>query len=250
MKKMYFVLSLLLFAFSSCSDDENSSVRQAKQSDKEVSFVQAGGVAYVDAEGKNWWLNAISAVDNDGQTAKYELTSAEKKEFAETGKFEAVCGWLTVKCENNRIALTATENASANVRICEIAVQDEGGPYMIKGRQEGWLTGEPTDYIKLNPKEMRFGKDGGQSVATTEFPDWGIGVITIDEDYTIIKEAEYTKCFSEGVFDKTISWLTVRRDGLNLIITVAPNDTGKERKFCVSLSHYDEFQRLNGIQEE
>lgn len=164
-------------------------------------------------------------------------------------KFEAVCGWLTVKCDNHRITLTATENADVNVRTCEITVQAEGYSDVIKGTQAGWTTGGATNYINLNPKEMKFGKDGGQSIATTEGPNWGIGVITIDENYTTIENSEYMKCYTEGIFDKTISWLTVRRDGLNLIITVAPNDTGKERKFCVSLSHYDEFQRLNGLQE-
>lgn len=86
MKNIYLILSVLLLVFSSCSDDENGSPKQVKLSSTEVAFAQEGGVAYIEAEGGNWWLNEISAVDNDGRAAIYELTSAERKELAATGK--------------------------------------------------------------------------------------------------------------------------------------------------------------------
>lgn len=250
MKKSYFILSILLPLFSSCSDNENPSPGTVRLSSKEVIFEQEGNSVSIDTEGRSWWFNRISATDEDNNTTIYELTSDEKKTLAETGNFEAACGWLTVKCENHRINLHATENASVNTRACEITVQAGEYSDVIKGRQNGWMTGGGEDDIKLRPAELKFSKAGGTQTATAEDTGWGITQIRLsDGSSLIISEEDFMKCVKEHAFEKTFGWVTVKRDGAAISITAKPNATGGERSCAIHLQHMDNFKQLRCVQE-
>ena len=52
----------------------------------------------------------------------------------------------------------------------------------------------------------------------------------------------------QGKFDKTVEWLTVRREGEKLFVTAAPDTTGKARSFQVDLTFGNLSNTLYGEQ--
>lgn len=199
--------------------------------------------AYIETEGRSWWINSIEL---NGEVA-LRLSIAEKEQIAETGTWRAECDWLTVECNGYRI-MTAVKDNFGDKRTFRINMQCGDWYDAINGTQKDRLAGPMDDNIQLSPKEMHFTAGGGTLSATTQSDSWSVGSIKTDGEYTTISVEERMACEENGVFEKTADWLTVKRSGRELHVTAAPNTTGKERTFQITVSHGNVYNYLLGTQ--
>ena len=107
----------------------------------------------------------------------------------------------------------------------------------------GWIP----DVIQLNPKEVVAGAEGGTLRATTE-SFWWINYIRVDDFVYHTTKEESELCFEEMIFEKTVEWLTVKREQNDVVLTLEANRTGRERTFEVRLGEGDFYCFLTGIQ--
>ena len=99
----------------------------------------------------------------------------------------------------------------------------------------------------MNPKEVVAGAEGGTLRATTE-SFWWINSIKVDETVYYSTREENHLCFAEKIFEKTVEWLTVKREQNDVVLTLEANRTGRERTFEVRLGEGDFYCFLTGIQ--
>lgn len=242
--KNSFYITLGIALLCSCSSDDNISVpgvdggSSIGLSDTHVELNCAADTVYVQTEKGGW---SVDSVIVEGVSFKM-LTDNKDEDGAYAGTF----GWLTVKCYDKEIMLATTGNYG---KERSFALQLVAGDSIVKlsGKQDEVMEGMWSDVIKPSPRDVVIGSEGGNVCVTTENL-WWIYEIEIDSVPYVSSPTELEECAENGVFDKTIEWLTVKRDGKNVFLTIEPNTTDKVRNFKITLGSGDYYCSLNGIQ--
>ena len=244
MKNVYsilLILGLIAGGFACSSDNpvtEHPDVTDENPlglSDTIIGFYAEESIDSVQTRKTGWSLDAVEVEDH-----LYQVAEAEKNADG-SYTFE----WLTVKCSDREIVVSAIKNEGSMRRfILRLLFGDR--TIEIPGVQYapiGWIP----DVIQLNPKEVVAGAEGGILRATTE-SFWWIDCIKVDETVYYSTEEEDHLCFAEKIFEKTVEWLTVKREQNDVVLTLEANRTGRERTFEVRLGEGDFYCLLTGIQ--
>ena len=244
MKNVYsilLILGLIAGGFACSSDNpvtEHPDVTAENPlglSDTIIVLYDVADTQSVQTRKTGWSLDAVEVEDH-----LYQVAEAEKNADG-SYTFE----WLTVKCSDREIVVSAIKNEGSMRRfILRLLFGDR--TIEIPGIQialEGWWP----DIIQLNPKEVVAGAEGGTLRATTE-SFWWIDCIKVDETVYYSTEEEDHLCFAEKIFEKTVEWLTVKREQNDVVLTLEANRTGRERTFEVRLGEGDFYCLLTGIQ--
>ena len=244
MKNVYsiwLILGLIVGGFACSSDNpvtEHPDVTAENPlglSDTIIVFYAEESIDSVQTRKTGWGLDAVEV---EGHL--YQVAEAEKNADG-SYTFE----WLTVKSSDREIVVSAIKNEGAMRRfILRLLFGDR--TIEISGRQYapiGWIP----DVIQLNPKEVVAGAEGGTLRATTE-SFWWINSIKVDETVYYSTREENHLCFKEMIFEKTVEWLTVKREQNDVVLTLEANRTGRERTFEVWLGEMNYYCCLNGIQ--
>lgn len=248
MKKLIFLYMFAAMAcLTACSDDDEKSP-EVKLEDTTLTFDALGGTETVNiGSDKGWWIAGISTDENSGKNT-VTPTADEMAAMASGGAYEATYQWLSVKRNGGNIEITINDMNHGD-RTFRITLATAKATAVITGTQEALLTGNMGDNIKLKPREVTFTAEGGTKMCTTDKDSkWTINNIRTDDESFVLSLAEREKCRDERKFEKTCGWLTVKRDGDNLYVTVEPNGTGQERKFSVTLTAGDTGNYLSGTQ--
>ena len=244
MKNVYsiwLILGLIVGGFACSSDNpvtEHPDVTDENLlglSDTIIVLHDVADTQSVQTRKTGWSLDAVEVEDR-----LYKVAEAEKNADG-SYTFE----WLTVKCSDREIVVSAIKNEGAMRRFILRLLFDDR-TIEISGRQYapiGWIP----DVIQLNPKEVVAGAEGGTLRATTE-SFWWINSIKVDETVYYSTREENHLCFKEMIFEKTVEWLTVKREQNDVVLTLEANRTGRERTFEVWLGEMNYYCCLNGIQ--
>ena len=244
MKNVYsiwLILGLIVGGFACSSDNpvtEHPDVTDENLlglSDTIIVLHDVADTQSVQTRKTGWSLDAVEVEDR-----LYKVAEAEKNADG-SYTFE----WLTVKCSDREIVVSAIKNEGAMRRFILRLLFDDR-TIEISGRQYapiGWIP----DVIQLNPKEVVAGAEGGTLRATTE-SFWWINSIKVDETVYYSTREENHLCFKEMIFEKTVEWLTVKREQNDVVLTLEANRTGQERTFEVWLGEMNYYCCLNGIQ--
>ena len=244
MKNVYpilLILGLIVGGFACSSDNpvtEHPDVTAENPlglSDTIIVLYDVADTQSVQTRKTGWSLDAVEVEDY-----LYQVAEAEKNADG-SYTFE----WLTVKCSDREIVVSAIKNEGAMRRfILRLLFGDR--TIEIPGVQYapiGWIP----DVIQLNPKEVVAGAEGGTLRATTE-SFWWINYIRVDDFVYHTTKEESELCFEEMIFEKTVEWLTVKREQNDVVLTLEANRTGRERTFEVDLQEGDCFCLLKGRQ--
>ncbi len=244
MKNVYpilLILGLIVGGFACSSDNpvtEHPDVTAENPlglSDTIIGFYAEESIDSVQTRKTGWSLDAVVV---EGRL--YQVAEAEKNADG-SYTFE----WLTVKCSDREIVVSAIKNEGA-VRRFILRLLFDDRTIEISGRQYAAI-GWGSDVIQLNPKEVVAGAEGGTLRATTE-SFWWIDSIKVDETVYYSTREENHLCFAEKIFEKTVEWLTVKREQNDVVLTLEANRTGRERTFEVRLGEGDFYCLLTGIQ--
>ena len=245
MKNVYsiwLILGLIVGGFACSSDNpvtEHPDVTAENPlglSDTIIGFYAEESIDSVQTRKTGWRLDAVEV---EGRL--YQVAEAEKNADG-SYTFE----WLTVKCSDRKIVVSVMQNEGRLPRRFALHLLFDDRTIEIPGIQEA-LEGWWPDIIQLNPKEVVAGAEGGTLRATTE-SFWWINSIKVDETVYYSTREENHLCFAEKIFEKTVEWLTVKREQNDVVLTLEANRTGRERTFEVWLGEMNYYCCLNGIQ--
>ena len=172
--------------------------------------------------------------------------------------------WLTLKRTDNNLTFITAENRGSAVRNFTVNIKDAAGAAeAINGSQavyveddsfyEEELDGQWGDNIHLSHSDMALPGDGCEFMLTTaEDSRWHFSGIYIYEDYEHLKMYQPQYEYNRGTdrdeieysydlnFKKTLQWVSVRREGHKIFITLEPNKSGRQRYFnlCLGSGNY------------
>ena len=244
MKNVYsiwLILGLIVGGFACSSDNpvtEHPDVTAENPlglSDTIIVLYDVADTQSVQTRKTGWSLDAVVVEDR-----LYQVAEAEKNADG-SYTFE----WLTVKCSDRKIVVSVMQNEGLPRRFALYLLFDDR-TIEIPGIQialEGWWP----DIIQLNPKEVVADAEGGTLRATTE-SFWWIDRIKVDDAVYYSTEEEDHLCAEKMIFEKTVEWLTVKREQNDVVLTLEANRTGRERTFEVWLGEMNYYCCLNGIQ--
>ena len=244
MKNVYpilLILGLIVGGFACSSDNpvtEHPDVTAENPlglSDTIIVLYDVADTLSVRTRKTGWSLDAVVV---EGHL--YKVAEAEKNADG-SYTFE----WLTVKCSDREIAVSAIKN-EGDVRKFILHLLFDDCTIEISGLQCAAFD-FVTDIIQLNPKEVVAGAEGGTLRATTE-SFWWINYIRVDDFVYHTTKEESELCCEEMIFEKTVGWLTVKREQNDIVLMLEANQTGRERTFEVDLQEEDCFCLLKGIQ--
>lgn len=213
-------------------------------STREVALTGFRDTACVTTENVNWWINEIRL---DGQQS-YRPTLEETEKMAAGELVKIGCGWLVVEREGRKLTIMADVNDG---KPRNFSIRLQSGDYFdeIKGTQDEAVIGHWPDMIGLSQDRIAFSAEGGTvSCSTNAKAYWWIPKIEIDGETHLTSSKEQMKCGEERTFNKSIGWLSVKRDGDMIYVTAQPNDTGKERSFNIVLQSGNWYSHIYGTQ--
>jgi len=244
MKNVYpilLILGLIAGGFACSSDNpvtEHPDVTDENPlglSDTIIVFYAEESIDSVQTRKTGWSLDAVEVEGHLYKVAEVEKNADGSYTFE----------WLTVKCSDRKIVVSVTQNEGLPRRFALYLLFGDR-TIEIPGIQiavEGWSP----DIIHLNPKEVVAGAEGGTLRATTE-SFWWIDRIKVDDAVYYSTEEEDHLCAEKMIFEKTVEWLTVKREQNDVVLTLEANRTGRERTFEVRLGEGDFYCLLTGIQ--
>lgn len=209
-------------------------------------FPADGGLGFASTKEVKWWITDVR-VDEES----YVLTLNEKSLFLGDRIFDKTMDWLTVSVRGYDIVVEAAPNTTDAMRTFDVCI--ELGNYFchLLGYQAS-TTGLPdgigADVICLEKNCMTFGADGGEESTTTQSADWRFSEVSLGDDTYTITEEEAASHTVGGVFEMTIGWLTLRKDGCDITVTTEPNSSGGLRRFSATLQADDYSCTLSGWQ--
>lgn len=231
----------MLFSISSCSSDGNApdfdGDDPAVLSDTTIVFDWQQDTVSLQTHATKWNLEQVIVdnvpfdIDTDSHTTQYS------EEF----------GWLGIICSDKEITMAVRKNDSSQSHSFTLQLVLDGKTAEIIGEQTGRPIGAWSDVIHLSPEGVVISADG-ETVRATTADYWWINEIVIDGNRYASSPEENLTCAEDRFFEKTVEWLTVIRDDKDVIITAAPNKTGKLRKFEIQLGCGDFYTRLYGTQ--
>lgn len=206
-------------------------------STKNIELKYDGDTAVVTTKSADW---NIESVEIGGKTYSPSLD-----ELGSEGKtFE----WLTMRADETSLTVIVAPNADTNKRLCSITVKGKSGSEKITCCQEGMTVGDWKDVIQANPKELEV-KPEGETVRVQTKSYWWICTITAGDEVCHSTREENLQCSGDMKFEKTVGWLTVKRDANDVVITAEPNKSGIERTFSIVLGEGDYYCTVTGVQK-
>lgn len=104
---------------------------------------------------------------------------------------------------------------------------------------DGWVS---KDFIGLGWREVHYGVEGGCDTFMTRCDNWWICNILIDG------KLQNKKNIEDPDFETDYGWLSLKREGRRLVVSIEKNHTGVERTFEVALQLGDLFNTVVGTQ--
>lgn len=247
MKKLIFILFCLsLITACSSSDNmpwsENTDVEESDNpielSETELDLDGNGGEYYVSATKTGWTPTSIEV---DGVEFMIDNTN---------GEYSGTFGWVALKCSDNEIRFTTNANYDKE-RSFVLNINADGKTIKLPGNQKKIVGGVEMegiwkDVIKPSPRDVVVDAAGGNFRSTTQ-GFWWIDIY-IDGKRYASSEEEDRLCCEDLVFEKKVEWLTVKRDGNDVVFSVEPNKTGKNRTFNIVLGMGDLYVWMSGAQ--
>lgn len=243
MKKLIFMLFCLsLITACSSSDDmpwSEESGNPIGLSETELDLDGNGGEYYVSANKTGWTPTSIEV---DGVDFMIDNNN---------GEYSGTFGWVALKCTDNEIRFTTNANYDKE-RSFVLNINADGKTIKLPGNQKKIVGGVEMDgvwedNIKASPRDVVVNAAGGNFRSNTEGYLW-ISKIVIDGKTYASSEKERQQCCEDLVFEKKVEWLTVKRDGNDVVFSVEPNKTGKNRTFNIVLGKGNFYCWMNGAQ--
>lgn len=233
MKKSIYLALCMTTLLCSCEKEKGIGLSQ-----KNVEFGWGADTVVVTTETTSWNVETVE-VDNKSYATTTEEIGIKGKTF----------DWLTVVAEERRITLVSVANPSYQKRKFSIMVRGDAGSEQIVGSQDEMLDGVWDDVIQANPKELTV-KAEGETVRVTTKSYWWICTIEAEDEVYHATPEENRLCSGDEMrFEKRVGWLTVNRDGNDVVISVDANDTGRDRTFGVTLGEGDYYCKITGVQQ-
>lgn len=104
---------------------------------------------------------------------------------------------------------------------------------------DGWVS---KDFIGLGWKELHYGVEGGCDTFMTQCDNWWICNIILDG------KLQNKKNIEDPDFETDYGWLSLKREGRRLVVSVEKNHSGVERTFEVALQLGNLFNTVVGTQ--
>ena len=242
-------------AFSCSSDNENNEVKLGKcfETNRVYMNSESDTLCLLSAQ-KGWILNNVVV---DG--VNFNLSTDEERN-------ENNFSWLSIKCTSEAMTIITTENKGQKRDFSLYVTSADGSKQVITGSQSEGDDSEPLDgiwedCIHMSQEEGVFGADGVTfTINTAEDSYWWFQDIYLFDNYSNLKSNKEDYRYTPGTsaeehelchrkdFEKSLEWLSVKRDGQKLNVTLAPNKTGVTRYFNLVLESGDYFGWYRGCQ--
>ncbi len=243
MKNIFYITILLLIYSCSIEGPQNDGVDNLQKEDL---------ILFVNNIELGWDIDTVSIQTNKDGWELWKVI-VDDNTYDVTNPADESFDWLDIQCSEKTLTITSnTYNTTDKEKSFIIQLKYNNIIIDLYGTREG-APDDPfnekviVDIIKLKPESVYISAKGGTIRATTE-EFWWICDITLDSVTYNSTQEEYQNCYELKMFEKTIEWLTVKREDNDIILTVEPNTSGKERTFSVNLGNGDYYSRLEGIQ--